>query len=76
MAKVHLDQQNQRPASADDENLTPISTKEVENKDEILLQLFDSTKKVILNLLVNLQCYHKEGTNTYWCPSNMIQTTS
>ena len=47
-AKGHLDQQKQRPAASAAENVTPLSTKSVENTSEVLLQLFNPTEKIIL----------------------------
>ena len=63
MAKDRLDRHNQRPASADDANLTPISTKEVENKDEMLLQLFYSTKNIYSYLTGKFTVLSYRGNN-------------
>ena len=47
-AKGRLDQQKQLPAAAVAANVTPLYTKTGENTSEVLLQLFDPNKKIIL----------------------------
>ena len=49
-AKLHLDQQNQRPAAEANANVTPLSTKARENTSEVLLQIFDPTEKKFSDL--------------------------
>ena len=44
-AKGPLDHEKKRPAAAASANVTPLATREGENKNEVLLQLFDPTEK-------------------------------
>ena len=44
-SKGHIYQQKQRALAADAANVTHLSTKEVDNKNETIIQLFDQNKK-------------------------------
>ena len=46
----HLDQQKQWLVTSSDANLTPISTRSEEDRNELLLQIFDSTENIYSNL--------------------------
>ena len=79
-AKGHLDQQKKWPAAAEAENITPLSTKSVENTREVLLQLFDPTENIYSDLAGQFSVQSDRGNNyilvAYHYDVNNILTTS
>ena len=78
-AKVHLDQQKQRPAAAAAENVTYLSTKAGENTSKVLLHIFDPTEKNYSDLTGQFPVQSDRGNNcilvAYHYDANNILTT-